>query len=397
MDARTNGKARGKIPERIKTILWAAAAGRCEYENCNAPLLGDLISGKAQLNKAYIAHIVAAEPDGPRGDPIRSPALAKKVENLMLMCDPHHRLIDREDVMGHPEARLLAMKAAHESRIETLTSLKQDRSSHVLLYAARIGEHDCPVNIEAAKTALMNRGRYPAENQPLALDVVGCPYQSNDPNYWKFQIDALRTQFQSAVRQRIARGSVSHLSVFALAPQPLLVELGRLLSDIRDCDVYQLHREPPGWSWANTDGLDLRSSSSELAVHGGRIALKLALSATVSDDRIRAALGGTVPIWSITVEAPHNDVLQSADDLSRLRAALRKTLDRIKAQHGEDSEIHLFPAAPVSAAVEVGRVWMPRSDLPLVIYDNDRASGGFIARTWLDAATSPNTHTGAST
>ncbi|MBA4286257.1 MAG: hypothetical protein C0434_12070 [Xanthomonadaceae bacterium] len=395
MNTATSGKARGKIPERIKTILWAAAAGRCEYENCNAPLLGDLISGKAQLNKAYIAHIVAAEPDGPRGDPIRSPMLAKKVENLMLMCDPHHRLIDREDVPGHPESRLLAMKAAHESRIEALTALSRDRSSHVLLYAARIGEHNCPVSFEAAKTALMNQGRYSAESQPLALDVVGCPYQSNEPDYWKFQIDALRTQFQAVVRERIARGSVSHLSVFALAPQPLLIELGRLLSDIRACDVYQLHREPPGWSWAKDDGLDVRCSSSELAAHNGCVALKLALSATVSDGRIHAALGEAVPIWSITAETPHNDVLQSPEDLSRLRAALRRTFDRIKAQYGEHVEIHLFPAAPVSAAVEVGRVWMPRSDLALEIYDNDRAHGGFIARTRLDAATSPSTPTGA--
>lgn len=395
MNPRTNRSVRGKIPDRIKTILWTAAAGRCEYENCNAPLLGDLISGKAHLNKAYIAHIVAAEPEGPRGDPIRSPALAKKVENLMLMCDPHHRLIDREDIAGHPESRLLAMKAAHESRIEALTSLKQDRSSHVLLYAARIGEHDCPVNFEAAKAALMNQGRYSAETQPLALDVVGCPYQSNDPDYWTFQINALRSNFQSVVRDRINRGSISHLSVFALAPQPLLVELGRLLSDIRACDVYQLHREPPGWSWAKADGLDLRGSSSELAAHGGRVALKLALSATVLDDRIAAVLGEAVPIWSITAETPYNDVLQSPEDLSRLRAALRRTFDRIKAQYGESVEIHLFPAVPVSAAVEVGRVWMPRSDLPLVIYDNDRAHGGFIARTRLDAATSLNTSTGA--
>jgi hypothetical protein len=35
------------------------------------------------------------------------------------------------------------------------------------------------------------------------------------------------------------------------------------------------------------------------------------------------------------------------------------------------------PLLPVSAAVEVGRVWMPKADLPLVVYDQNRAVNGF--------------------
>jgi len=54
------------------------------------------VSGRDTLNAAYIAHIVAEKPDGPRGDPARSPLLADAIENLMLLCDVHHRLIDRE-------------------------------------------------------------------------------------------------------------------------------------------------------------------------------------------------------------------------------------------------------------------------------------------------------------
>jgi hypothetical protein len=51
--------------------------------------------------------------------------------------------------------------------------------------------------------------------------------------------------------------------------------------------------------------------------------------------------------------------------------------DEIKAVHGEDAVLSIFPALPVSAAVEVGRVWMPKSDLPLQVSDQNRARGGF--------------------
>ena len=58
---------------------------------------------------------------------------------------------------------------------------------------------------------------------------------------------------------------------------------------------------------------------------------------------------------------------------------MRKVYDDIKAQHGEHAKIHTFPAIPVSVAIEVGRVRMPKSDLPLLVYDNIREKG-FLPR-----------------
>ena len=51
--------------------------------------------------------------------------------------------------------------------------------------------------------------------------------------------------------------------------------------------------------------------------------------------------------------------------------------DAIKALHGEPEQVHLFPALPVSAAIETGRAWMSKADLPLVVYDQNRRAGGF--------------------
>ena len=32
---------------------------------------------------------------------------------------------------------------------------------------------------------------------------------------------------------------------------------------------------------------------------------------------------------------------------------------------------------PVATAIEFGRVWMPKADMPLNIYDENTANGGF--------------------
>ena len=66
---------------------------------------------KAEFNTAYIAHIIADKPDGPRGDPVFSEQLKSDISNLMLLCDVHHRQIDKVDVPGHPVELLRDMKA----------------------------------------------------------------------------------------------------------------------------------------------------------------------------------------------------------------------------------------------------------------------------------------------
>ena len=44
-------------------------------------------------------------------------------------------------------------------------------------------------------------------------------------------------------------------------------------------------------------------------------------------------------------------------------------LNQIKKRHGTNCIIHTFVAAPLSASIEIGRVWMPRADLPLQTYN----------------------------
>ena len=141
-------------------------------------------------------------------------------------------------------------------------------------------------------------------------------------------------------------------------------------------DVHQLHREPKGWRWAE-DGGPIVFSVREPRHRSDTVALVLALSATVSDERVIEILGADTAIWAIEAAQPHNDVMRRLADLSEFRRLFRSTFNAIKAVHGERAAIHLFPALPVSAAVEVGRVWMPKADLPLVLYDQNRLLNGF--------------------
>lgn len=359
-----------------RTILWARAGGRCQYAGCNKLLIGDLVSGAEDRNFGFVAHIVADTPDGPRGDPVRSALLSNDINNLLLLCHVHHKLIDVDDVAGHPEERLLAMKTVYEERIETVTGIEADRASHVLRYAANIGAHDSLVAYEYIRAAMLS-DHYPAEGRRVIdIALTGSRSEDHEAEFWSVQRENLDRQFGTRVRARIEAHEIRHLSVFALAPQPLLIELGRLLGDIVGADVRQLQREPQSWEWP-AEGSVIRYRVREPDVRCGPVALVLALSATVADERIFAVLGPEAAIWAIEADRPHNDIMKRAADLAEFRGLLRSVFDAIKATHGEQATIHIFPALPVSAAVEVGRVWMPKADLPLVIYDQNRKLNGF--------------------
>jgi len=372
------GRAAVRVSEKNRLILWTRAGGNCQYSGCNKPLLGDIISGAEKLNTAYIAHIVAAAPDGPRGDPERSHTLADNIDNLMLLCDVHHRLIDREDVAGHPEARLLEIKAAHEARIALVTAIDADRATHLLHYAARIGEHDCLVSTTHSRAAVLP-ARYPL-GHPLALELKDSSFSENDTAYWQFQRDHLAKQFELRVGERLRQGEIRHLSVFAIAPQPLLIQLGSLLSDIADVDVRQISREPKGWAWRESWPPITFLTRKAASRPASKVALNLGVSATIDDARISNVLGADIPVWAIEAESPGNDVLGRPECLGTFRTLLRRAFAAIRLTHGDDAEIHVFPALPVAMAIEVGRVWMPKADLPLALWDERRDQGGFQQR-----------------
>lgn len=369
--------AKTQIPSKIQVALWARAGGRCEYRGCNEDLIGDLIAGREDGKFGFIAHIVADSADGPRGDPVRSSALARDLNNLMLLCAKHHKGVDVDYLADHPESVLLEMKAEHEDRIAIVTGMAQERAAHVLRFAADIGQRDALVSIRSIFMA-MPPDRHPAEGRTIDIELAGCDYADHEESYWTIQQDNLRRVFTRKVKERIEQKEIRQLSVFALAPQPLLIELGHLLGDIVPVSVHQRYREPPTWRWQP----DQPAISFRVGEYSGppdvSVALKLALSATVTDDRISAVLGDDVAIWSLVADNPHNDIMRRPEDLVEFKRHLRRLFDRIKAVHGEHAVINVFPALPTSAAVEVGRVRMPKADLPLHIYDQNRSVGGFI-------------------
>ena len=149
-------------------------------------------------------------------------------------------------------------------------------------------------------------------------------FRDSGSAYWEVEEQNLGSKFRHRVAERLSSGEVTHLSVFGLAPQPLLMMLGALLFDLPAVDVYQLHREPEQtWKWpeaASAQSFEFR----EPPPGAGPPALVLSLSATVTNDRVQSVLGSDVAIWTITIPEPNNDFTKSRGQLSEFRSIVRR-------------------------------------------------------------------------
>lgn len=364
------------VKPAVQYMLWGKAAGRCEFAGCNKPLWKSSLT-QEEASIAQKAHIYAFRERGPRGNDEINEDELNCLGNLMLVCHECHQKMDKKKDGGRYTAELLrGWKATHEARIELVASISPEKRSHILLFGANIGAHASPLRFASTAPVLFPE-RYPAEDRAIELGMINSAWRDKDDDFWPIEAGNLRTQFQQKVGERLAAGTIGHLSVFGLAPQPLLMLLGALLTDIPDAEVFQLRREPQGWGWSEDDG-ECEFIINEPENRSGTPVLVLSLSASVTHDRVNAVLGADTSIWEVTLGMPHNDFLQTQRQLLAFRRIARRLLDRIKSAHGQDATLHVFPAVPVAIAVELGRIHMPKADLRLRVYDQigDR---GFVA------------------
>ena len=368
------GTKRKPIPSDVSKKLWVKAGGRCEYEGCNKLLYRDDLTER-EMNSGLIAHIVSVDPNDFRGDAVRSKLLEDKLSNLMLLCYDCHRRIDHEEKLTHPEARLLKMKAEHEDRIELVTGIAAERKSHIIIYTARVGAYEPSVSFEQAAYAMIPES-FPASGQPFFLGASNSMDNDFSDTYWATQLQQLESSFYRKIEPLLGQDPIQDFSVFAFAPQPLLIRLGTLLSDKYPGRVYQRHRKEHPWNWeeeSETKEFKLIEPGGD----GGPSALVFSLSGGIRRENIYKLMGKDCSVWEVTIDNPFNGFLRSKDLLQLFKSFTAQTISKIRQKHGCEP-LHIFPAMPVSAAVELGKLRMPKADAPWVIYDYNNHLNGFL-------------------
>jgi hypothetical protein len=348
-------KPRAKIPAKTRQSLWIAAGGRCEFRGCNRSVSRDFLTAKV-MSVGEMAHIIADSPDGPRGSEDLSSTLAKDEKNLMLTCFECHNRIDLDGKKNvYTVSQLQAMKREHEERIDLIYSANGVKDSLPLLMSFPIAGHLPSVDLRDVQHAILensNYTRFPL-SRSVVIDRSDFDIQDDDPTFWSSAEACLEKIFTQRVRPILTgKDSVSHLTVAAFAPIPLLMKLGALLGDKTQAMVLDLPLER--WLWEKVPDVTALSFEFELPAN-----LPNEVYVGISISNLVTPLVADIPTVEFRAVKPNRAIIRNESQLQVFRREFNAFLMSLIRSGVE--KVHFFPATPLCASVEIGRMLLPKT------------------------------------
>jgi hypothetical protein len=374
----TRTTSRHISPER-KLLLAVAAGGRCEFRGCNKYLLEHPIS-LSGVNLSENAHIYGFSERGPRGNEPGRPADIHAIDNLMQLCGDCHKEIDKNEDL-YSVAMLQEQKRVHEERIRFLTGLGREAHTSIVILKAGIGGRAVDIAFDEVHDAV--DPRYPRDRKGEVIDLTEFGDETSEA-YYIAGARRITQRLEMFYQRQIDGSAPAHVSVFALAPIPLLVHFGRCLSDKVELDLFQRHHgEPKAWRWQSS-GTAARYGQRLIRAgrDAGKVALVLSLSGVVDLASLPPEIDEAFCVYEIRLvsEEPNRRFLRQKSDLTEFRRVYEAFLAHVVAYHASLAELHMFPAVPAPVAIMCGHAVLPKVHSALVVYDNDKSRGGFVSR-----------------
>jgi hypothetical protein len=388
-------QGRGKaISATTAAQVWHAAGGRCMYRGCGQDLGQTPLTTKA-ARIAYLAHIVASDPDGPRGNN-DSHDLSDDSENIMLMCDAHHRLIDRIDEAGHTIERLCTMRVEHVLRVNyLLEGIAYPRAQIVTLLADLA---QVPTNVSQTELleSVLSRRLGPLNNPLNAIRRTQRDDRSRQDFWWHFlheHENDIRTFILQTSNQPTRSNEIAPdvLAIFPLHLVPLLFVAGRIVGEARPVEVFQYDRDRRTWRWdkgASPSAQGSVSISTLLSTPADEVVLSIELTAAIDEYALPSGLSDAirnqrVPWIRITHASPNYNCIRTPEDLDQFtnvaRYAVRVIQDQMRAKR-----VHLIGVSPASSLFRFGQMLQAGHHPLYQLYDRPDGAHQFLPALKID-------------
>ena len=372
-DQRDTTVKRGAIRDTVRNALWARTAGRCTI--CNRRLLGDSRTYLHSVLLAELAHNIGATEgsDSPRSKDNDGVVNTESEENLLLLCHDCHKIIDDPDHIDFfPPEKLREIKDSFERRIEMVTENGGLTRTAALRVGSQIrGSLALASQREVAETLLAVNSLGLVETQRSGDFTCRIHGAAGGRGFWEAGQQAIDDTLH-LVRQAIDSGDVEHISVFAIAPIPLLVYLGWHLDDKTPTRIFQKHRDQfVGWSWTNQgDPVEFEVSATDSQTGVEDVVLVCAITSEVNPAFLPDEIGDVprVEIRPVDV-APDPTLISHEQSLANFAAQWRAALATAEARYPTARRWHLVASAPITVAIEAGRAVMRDVHPAVTVYE----------------------------
>ncbi|KWE64844.1 hypothetical protein WL77_20795 [Burkholderia ubonensis] len=392
---RRDGGRTGEIPADVRKLVGAQAGWHCQFEGCGENLWMHASANTAG-NYSYFAHIIASSPDGPRGHETLSEELAESADNVMLLCDKCHRLIDRVSPDEYSAETLNAMRAANIAQVARLFSTLRYPSSDMIVIGGNIAGQTVQFDQRRAEDAMRAKQLRPFNPKPHWFAYNGSEQgDGTATHYWESLFDQLARTEIPLLQARLdgsahggARADV--ISVFPLHVMSVLVLAGRLIGEARSVELFQFERNAVGggpggqWAWSrNAKQPDVNKYSvtahREPTSDEKEALLLVSLTDRVPREELPAEFyqdgEWKLPVVEVVVPVPSRSVIAHPEDLVLVGKVFDNALRQLQEQWRVD-RIHCIPIAPAAACVRLGQKLQSRHQSRVVFYERARTTDG---------------------
>lgn len=363
------GRRDDDLPMRQKRELYQRAACMCEFENCGIPLFFDLRSG-LPVNNGDFAHIIPSSANGPRGAEDTGDYEIDSPENRILLCKEHHKLVD-SDECHYPAALLRAMKRRHEDKVRGFQSIISAEASLACILTAKIkGVQEVAVSDSSVNEAVVANGHPLVDLFPQRINLVS-DRKYGTKAYWQSMVLQLEGHAERMVSLIKSRGEASlGLSIFPLAPIPLIVKFASLIGDKIPFVVFPKLRDVHSWTWRTDSKLNKFSYERvRVGKRKGRVALVISATAPILNQFL-SEVNYKGDIYHIHSQRMSLDPVKTPQDLVSFRKAFHDVLGDIQQANGSSVKVDVFPCVPNAVAFEIGCRRMVKVHPEMTVYEN---------------------------
>ena len=340
-------------------ILYSKNALTFIWNNIGKPYIDYLLKpSDLKLAKRYLTAIIVIAGANTISKLFFGIYVEKNGESCHLIGGLEYGTIDNYTLLSIGLLVIMACCQFYFNYRKVVNEFAKRKKTLVVEYTAKIAKDTPLFDYDIIQEALPKE-YVPSDGSPLKIN-----YEGNDDNFWDEGIAHLEKEFNSLVLLLNAT-RIGHISLFAIAPMPLLVKLGTLLNEKFHVDVYQRHRNPANWN-----RLDERTPNFCLIKPTDSTkqpVIAFSVSADISE-RIINLYSNSASIWHVKVDNPNMDIMRTLKQQDQFRELVRNLLSEISGITSF-AGINIHMAMPVSCAIELGRVWMPKAHKSLVLYD----------------------------
>ena len=339
---------------------------------CNIDIMTDRYSHRG-IRTFEKSHIIAFSDYGPRANPDVSSEERDSVDNYIILCPTCHTTIDSaigEEI--YTVNMLKKIKNEKEKRVRELMASLNNEVCMIIKYASNIGGHHIDISDSDIRKITFEKFFFTNEDIVNLSDNL----DNEDTDTSKRSLD---NSF-GRVQRIIESGETPAWCVFALAPQPLLIHLGKKLGDKENTHIFIKHRGC--WKYDDDSMPLLFEFTSPFSCSKDReVVLVISITSNESPDELKKTFGEEIDIWRIKVKNGKTgpDIITNQSELDNFYYESIKVLDAIGKEYGKEKLINVLPIMCNALAIKFGMAIMPKCHNPIIVFDAIKNEQGGIS------------------